>query len=267
MAHVKWTKKLMFAEALKYSKRHHLSLNSRSCYERLRKLGLLDEACSHMDKPQCKYDKNYLKKEALKYNTQKELLKGNEGVYWALFNHGLMDEFGSHFTKQFTWTLDKVKEVALKYDYRSDFKDNDVNTYNWAIRNGKLKVVCSHMEVKDKTKANTVYIWEALDFEKNNDSCIIKIGISSDKRVEKRISEVAVGFATKYKIHCISQVSKPYTIEKLLHSFSKKYNMEKSKYVSGFSEFREVSYQQLSLLKTLLENFGDLERSLYDTVT
>ena len=50
------------------------------------------------------------------------------------------------------WTYDICKEIAKKYNFRSDFKYNDTCAYDKCIRKGWLEDVCSHMEYKTNHK-------------------------------------------------------------------------------------------------------------------
>jgi len=49
------------------------------------------------------------------------------------------------------WTLEKCKEVALRYKKPGDWYKGDRGSYNSAQRNGWLKACCKHM-VKKITK-------------------------------------------------------------------------------------------------------------------
>ena len=49
------------------------------------------------------------------------------------------------------WTIDKVREEALKYTIRSSFKNNSASAYQTALKSDWLNDVCSHMNnVKEK---------------------------------------------------------------------------------------------------------------------
>lgn len=48
------------------------------------------------------------------------------------------------------YTLEKLKKIASKYQFRSEFKKHDFKAYVAASRRGFLDEVCSHMERKFK---------------------------------------------------------------------------------------------------------------------
>lgn len=52
--------------------------------------------------------------------------------------------------KYTSWTKAIVREKALKYRHRSDFRKNENNAYKCAARNHWLDEVCSHMVKKTK---------------------------------------------------------------------------------------------------------------------
>ena len=52
------------------------------------------------------------------------------------------------------WTHERVEEVALKYNKRTDFKKNNAGAYDAAWRNNWLDDVCSHMINGNQPKNN-----------------------------------------------------------------------------------------------------------------
>lgn len=46
------------------------------------------------------------------------------------------------------WTLEACKTIALKYKTRTNWSDNDRNSYRFALKKGWLKECCSHMKKK-----------------------------------------------------------------------------------------------------------------------
>ena len=56
------------------------------------------------------------------------------------------------------WTIDKVKEEALKFNKRSDFKNLSSSAYSTALRNGWLDDVCLHMTKRKLESFNTFNI-------------------------------------------------------------------------------------------------------------
>ena len=62
--------------------------------------------------------------------------------------------------KYVSWTKALVKQEALKYKHKSDFKMNSASAYNCAHRNGWVSEVCAHMVPKIYT--NTKWTLELM---------------------------------------------------------------------------------------------------------
>lgn len=56
------------------------------------------------------------------------------------------EKFGNK--NQRYWTFEKIKEIALKYNYKNEFAKNEPSAYQMAYRNKWLDKICEHMEIK-----------------------------------------------------------------------------------------------------------------------
>lgn len=175
-----WTIDKVREEALKYTIRSSFKNNSASAYQAALKSDWLDDVCSHMSIVNKKengywtYDK--VRDEALKYATRIDFQKSSTSAYSKAKNNGWLDDVCFHMNdirkKGGYWTIDKIKEEALKYTTRNDFRKESGSAYTKAQVNGWLDDVCSHMTSISKPNG----YWtidkvreEALKFNNRND--------------------------------------------------------------------------------------------------
>jgi hypothetical protein len=152
-----WDFENLQKKALMYETRSEFYKGSPGAYYSARKKGWLDEVCSHMVLQ--KGDLGYwnilenVREEALKYKTRNEFRKGSPSAYNSARKKGWLDEVCSHMILKkgdpgYWDILENVREEALKYKTRNEFKLGSPSAYNSSIRNGWLDEVCSHMILK-----------------------------------------------------------------------------------------------------------------------
>ena len=83
------------------------------------------------------------------------------------------------------WTYEKCKEVALKYNTRTEFNINDKSCYLKSYKNNWLDEICSHMNILGHKYKRCVYSYE---FEDN--SVYIGLTYDIDNRQLRRNSDV-----------------------------------------------------------------------------
>ena len=95
------TFELLQADAAQYGSRNAFNKGSRQAYKAAWKMGILDEICRHMTRPQPvrKWTLEALKIEALRYQTRTEFSKGSSGAYNAAWKNGWLDIVCSHMPK------------------------------------------------------------------------------------------------------------------------------------------------------------------------
>lgn len=102
-------------------------------YEMLRTKGLLDEACSHMEKykkPIQKWTKEERAKAAASCKTRKEFHKKYQWAhYLASQNEGELDEICSHMPKPNRWTDELLIELASKCSNMKELKELNFKAY------------------------------------------------------------------------------------------------------------------------------------------
>ena len=95
------TFELLQADAAQYGSRNAFNKGSRQAYKAAWKMGILDEICRQMTRPQPvrKWTLEALKIEALRYQTRTEFSKGSSGAYNAAWKNGRLDIVCSHMPK------------------------------------------------------------------------------------------------------------------------------------------------------------------------
>jgi len=94
-----WTKEKCQEEALKYNKRTEFQKLSNSAYMFAKKMGIIDEICSHMKtkKPNHYWDnKEICLKEALKYTNKNDYRTKSSRSYDVSRKNGWLSEVCSH---------------------------------------------------------------------------------------------------------------------------------------------------------------------------
>jgi len=166
-----WTLDKVKEDALKYNTRNDFKLNSSSSYAAAHRNGWLDDVCSHMKslrKNNGYWTLDKVREVALEYNNKKSFEKGNRSAYLIAYKNGWLDDVCSHMKSlrkpNGYWTLDKVREEALNFNSRKDFKNGSSAAYSTARNNNWLDDVCSHMK-----NINSFNEWVLQNVEKEND--------------------------------------------------------------------------------------------------
>ena len=181
-----WTKEKCHEEALKYQTRVEFQKNSTSAYMCSFKKGYLEEICEHMIShivPKGFWTKEKCINEVKKYNNISDFRKYSEYAYRAIIRNDWYDELCSHLTRKAVihgfYTKEKCKEIAIKYEKKTDFKKDFNRAYTLSRKNGWLDDICSHMIKKGDRFLRCIY---AIEFSDNS----VYIGLSYD--YEKRFS-------------------------------------------------------------------------------
>lgn len=124
-----WTKELLIKEAKKYKKRNYFITGSRGAYDAARKLDILDEICSHMEK-RFIWTEELLIKEAKKYKRRTVFKKNKDGAYKKAVKLNILDKICSHMEivgnrmERYLYSFefpDKSVYVGLTYDYKKRY--------------------------------------------------------------------------------------------------------------------------------------------------
>lgn len=90
-----------------------------------------------------------VKEEALKYNSRNEFKINSPSAYIIANRNKWLNDVCYHMTGgrklNGYWTLERVKEEALKYRTKKEFEKGSISAYNIAHKNGWIEDICSHM--------------------------------------------------------------------------------------------------------------------------
>ncbi len=151
---MKPTKQSIQKEADRYKTRHEFKTHSLGAYNAARKLGILDEVCSHMPKrvdmtgiKRISLTDSQIEEVALKYSSRRDFENKNNAAYQAATKRGLLDKVCKHMEYKYTYRTDEeVHLEALKYEKRIDFQKGNPSAYSVAYKRNIVDYVCSHME-------------------------------------------------------------------------------------------------------------------------
>ena len=87
--------------------------------------------------------------EALKYDSRNDFRLKSSSAYVSAHRNGWLNDVCSHMNNKRKpngyWTIDKVRDEALKYETRKEFEKGSLSAYQIAYRNKWVDDVCSHM--------------------------------------------------------------------------------------------------------------------------
>lgn len=103
-------------------------------------------------KPRKYWSLSEVQQEAKKYLSRAVFAKESGGAYQWAWRRKVLDSVCAHMPmseiySEKKWRNETVAEEALKYFKRSDFRKGNEGAYGYALNNGILDEVCSHMPV------------------------------------------------------------------------------------------------------------------------
>lgn len=132
------------------------------------------------------WTKDKCKEVALLCKYRGEFNKKYKSAYVTSSKNGWLNEICSHMTYNQTppnsWTKDRCKEVALKYNCRSEFQKNNYNVYRIAYNKKWLDEICSHMIKIGNIHKRLVYAFEFID-----NSIYIGLTCDSNRRINEHL--------------------------------------------------------------------------------
>jgi predicted GIY-YIG superfamily endonuclease len=183
----KWTLELAKIEAKKYSSRGNFEKGNLSCYSYCIRNRLLDIVCEHMVSKQ-KWTLELAKIEAEKYDKRHSFEKGNLSCYSYCVRNSLLDivceNYIEHRKPRDYWTLERCQEESLKYKTKKDFRNNNTQAYNKAIRKGWLNQICEHMEIRGTRYLRFIYV-----FEFKNNHVYVGLTYNSKERYNSHLNK------------------------------------------------------------------------------
>jgi hypothetical protein len=188
---IKLTKEVCANEALKYNTKVEFKNGSGSICATATKHGWINDICQHMI--EIKKPNNYFSKEKCReisnnYNDLATFIKENVNCYTIMKRNNWLEELTSHMIDNMRkpnnyYSKEYCHEVALKYNTKTDFINNEPKVYDAARKQKIINEICSHMTPLNRKRES--YTFEycqeiALKFEykpdfiKNNAN-IVKI--------------------------------------------------------------------------------------------
>ena len=147
-----WTLEKCTELSLKCNSRSEFSEKYGSAYKIAKINNWLEECCAHMiiiRRPVGYWTLERCKKVALKCSSRTEFHKKHGDAHSAAIRNSWIDECYAHmieFKKPIGyWTLERCKELALKFNSKIEFKRENNSSYASALRNNWLNECCAHM--------------------------------------------------------------------------------------------------------------------------
>ncbi len=149
-----WDLNKLKLEALRFTQKSKFKSQSGGAYRAAHRMGIIAEICQHMDnskKPNGYWTLENLQEEANKFHTKSEFKKTSPKAYSSATNKGFLNLICIHMESERKpdgyWSLDRIKEAALKYQHKVAFEHGDPTAYNQGKALGPKiwNSVCSHM--------------------------------------------------------------------------------------------------------------------------
>jgi hypothetical protein len=148
-----WSLELCKEEALKYTTKTQWRKNCKVSYVVSQQNGWFEECVVHMKKrnKSIKWTLEQCKQDALKYTTRTEWQKNSVAGANAAYRNGWFEECVKHMeNKKSTkpsnyWTLERCKQDALKYNSKTEWKNNSPSALIKAFMKGWINECCLHM--------------------------------------------------------------------------------------------------------------------------
>jgi len=256
-----WTLERLQVEALKYSSRQEFQQKSGAAYKAAGEQKCRDKICSHMHK--VKQPKGYwtfesLQAEARKYDNKVDFRTQSNSAFLTATRKKLLDQICSHMEPgklpNGYWLVKaNCAAEALKYTNRRAFSIGNSSAYHGADSNGWLDEICSHMDFNPSSDSDVVYIWRAIGHEFNK-LPVYKIGTTSARLDDRRISEVARQASMQFQIVVLTEVTVhagELEAELLKFGANPRYHG-----FNGASEFRALTEQELKSAIELIQKYS-----------
>jgi len=137
-----WTPELIMKVAKEFRKRTNFARFSYA-YHAAKKLGILEEACAHMDelqKPHGYWNKERVAAEAKKYKTRTDFMNGNSAAYSKAKDMNWVDDVCTHMTSSQKprgyWTYENCMTEAKRWVSRSQFERGANGAWAASIKYG-----------------------------------------------------------------------------------------------------------------------------------
>lgn len=156
-----------------------------------------------------------------------------------------MDEMERKQNKNGYWTVERLREEALKHKTINSFRINAKGAYSAARDLGVIEDITEHM-ISGYKSTNCNYIWKVAGFDD-----LYKIGVSNIEFYQSRISAVcrAHNFSCEWSL--AFKTKQPNRLEKALLKLGSIPCIEKK---DGYTEFRVLDQNQLNKALEIMKN-------------
>ncbi len=154
----RWNKKSLYKIAKKYKGKKDFHRNCNGGYRAAKRLGILDNIFNFkLQKNGRKviWTRKAIKNEAKKYKHRNEFNKNSSSAYKIASKLGILNDVCKHMIKKprkIKWTKLNIKDEAIKYHTRMEFKTNARGAYQLACDLKVLDEICNHMPKNAKIK-------------------------------------------------------------------------------------------------------------------
>jgi hypothetical protein len=141
-----WTEQKIKNEAMKHKQKTDFAQKSGSAYFAARKLGILNEVCSHMDVLREKFDIEKTIEIAKNYKTKTAFANAYPNLYAGVIRKKMQQKAFKHmpeFSTSVTLSFDEVLKVASQYEKIMDFHKANKRLYTYAYKNNWIKKLFS----------------------------------------------------------------------------------------------------------------------------
>lgn len=208
-----WNLETLRLEALKYQTRQEFQQMNGAAYKAAGLLKIRDEICGHMIKiknPKGHWTLEMLHAEAIKYDTKVEFRAKSNPAFLTASRKGFLEQICGHMAAgklpNGYWLIkENCAAEALKYMNRRAFSLGNSSAYHGADISGWLDEICSHMDFNPSSDGDAIYIWRAIGHTFNGLQ-VYKLGTTSARLEDRRISEVARMAGMKFEIVILTKV-------------------------------------------------------------
>jgi len=261
---VKYTKKIVMLEALKYSSRQAFKKDNRGAWAAAYRNKWLKQVCAHIPFKYTVWSLDLLQKVSRKYTKRGIFQKAAPNAYQAANRQNVLEIICSHMDRPIT-TLRSTEDFKLYVFKVEGIAYSVMSNYNGSNNFIQIKhQVCGNVYKVRPTKfihshhrcpvccntsdKNVIYIWQVPN------TSIYKIGITSNRLKYKRIKEVANSLKVQYTLILYKRTKQASTLEQLIHTtYSLKPEKSFTNKIDGYTEFRILNNIELNEIKNIIK--------------
>lgn len=242
-------KENVIKEAEKYQTKSQFKRCKQAAYHGMVKLGLSDELFPYGKRSNGYWTKDRIIETCAKFNSVSEFARLEPTAYGRSSSIEecvkLMDEMERKQNKNGYWTIERLREEAIKHETINSFRINAKGAYSAARSLGVVEDITEHMISGYKT-TNCNYIWKVANFDS-----LYKIGVSNTAFYQTRVDAVCRSHNFKCEWVNVFETINPHNIEKRLLKFGVRPDISSG---DGYTEFRILTNQELNEILEIMKN-------------